>query len=27
LSIVNKYGDPRNPGIGPDYVLYSGPLL
>lgn len=27
LQIVNKYGDPLNPVVGADYLLYSGPLL
>ena len=27
LQIINKYGDPRDPTIGEDYTLYSGPLL
>ena len=27
LQIVNKYGDPKNPTIGEDHLLYRGPLL
>jgi hypothetical protein len=27
LQIVNKYGDPLNPAVGQDYLLYTGPLL
>ncbi len=27
LTIVNKYGDPMNPVVGNNFLLYSGPLL
>lgn len=27
LTIINKYGDPTDPTIGADFVMYRGPLL
>lgn len=27
LTIINKYGNPQDPNVGPDYVLYTGPML
>lgn len=27
LTIINKYGDPTDPAIGEDFVMYRGPLL